>query len=66
MPLGDPLSIDTMVGCIIQHYKRGLVQIGNELVPEPSDVVVTIENFVVVSKMVPLLLGAEGPDGARN
>jgi hypothetical protein len=55
-----------MVGCIIQHYKRGLVQIGDQLISEPSHVIVAVENFVVVSKMVPLLLGAEGPDQSRH
>jgi hypothetical protein len=39
-----PSIEDTMVGCIIEHYRRGLVQqVCNELVSEPSDVVVTIE-----------------------
>jgi hypothetical protein len=45
VPLGDPLSIDTVIGCICK-----------ELVSEPRDVVATIENFVVVSKMISLLL----------
>jgi hypothetical protein len=54
--------MDTVIGCIIQHYKRGLVQIGYQLIVKSSDIVGSIENFVVVSKMVPLLLGAEGPD----
>jgi hypothetical protein len=55
-----------MVGSIIQHDQRGLVQVCNELVSEPSNGIVAVENFVVVSKMISLLLGAEGPDGARN
>jgi hypothetical protein len=42
------------------------VQIGDQLIPELSNIVVTIENIVVVSKMVPLLLWTERPDGARN
>jgi hypothetical protein len=61
VPLGDPLLIDTMIGCIVQLYKRGLVQVCNELVSEPNNIVVTIENFVVVPLMVALLLGAKGP-----
>jgi hypothetical protein len=58
--------MDTVIGCIIQHDQRGLMEIGNELVPEPSNIVVTIENFVVVSKMVPLLLWTKGPDRSRT
>jgi hypothetical protein len=45
-----------MVGCIIQHDQRGLMEIGNELVSEPNNVVVTIENFVVAPLVVALLL----------
>jgi hypothetical protein len=68
LPLWNPLSIDTVViGCIIQHYKRGfLVQIGDQLIPESSNIVVAIENVVIVSKMVPLHLGAQRPDRPRN
>jgi hypothetical protein len=55
-----------MLGCIIQHDKRGLVHIGYQLIAKPNDVIVFIENFVVVSKMVPLLLWTECPDGARH
>jgi hypothetical protein len=42
------------------------MEIGKELVSEPRDVVGSIENFVVVSLVVGLLLGAEGPDRSRN
>jgi hypothetical protein len=55
-----------MVGCIIQRNERGLVELGNELVSEPNNMVVTIENFVVVHLMVPLLLWTEGPHTPRN
>jgi hypothetical protein len=61
VPLGDIRFIDTMMCCIIQHDERELVQVCNELVSEPrNDVIVSVKNFVVVSKMISLLLGAEG------
>jgi hypothetical protein len=51
-----------VIGCIIQHYKRGLVQVCKELVSEPRDVVATIENFVVVPLVVTLLLWTTSSD----
>jgi hypothetical protein len=64
--LGDMFTIYKMIRSIIQVDNGWLVQVWKQLGQPPLHKVGTVEHLVVVSLMVSLLLGAEGPHTPRH